>query len=124
METLDIGIITHHLDKGNGIDTAVVRFAEGLSKRNNVTLISERNGFKTEVPFFRLDQGNLSIPTAHKILDKLDLDVISSHFVRSNLIASRTKFFHAMHESGLPDISLMDGMKDKLFWEYVHLLNR
>ena len=49
METLDIGIITYHLDRGNGIDSAVVRFAEGLSKRNNVTLISSRNDFKTAI---------------------------------------------------------------------------
>lgn len=123
METLNIGIITYHLDKGNGIDTAVVRFAEGLSRRNNVTLISSRNNFDTDIPFFRLDQRNSRIPTAHYILNKMDLDAISSHFSPSNLIASRTKFFHAMHDAGLPDRYLMRNFKDKLFWAKSSLFN-
>lgn len=123
METLNIGIITYHLDKGNGIDTAVVRFAEGLSRRNNVTLISSRNNFDAEVPFFKLKQGNARIPTAHKILNKMDLDLISSHFIPSNLVASRTKFFHAMHDAGLPDFHLMHSLKDKLFWAKGSLFN-
>jgi glycosyltransferase involved in cell wall biosynthesis len=123
METLNIGIITYHLDKGNGIDTAVVRFAEGLSRRNNVTLISSRNNFDRDVPFFKLNQGNSRIPTAHKILNKMDLDVISSHFIPSNLIASRTKFFHAMHDAGLPDLHLMHSLKDRLFWAKGTLFN-
>ncbi|HEY9204685.1 MAG TPA: glycosyltransferase family 4 protein [Candidatus Methanoperedens sp.] len=116
METLNIGIITYHLDKGNGIDSAVVRFAEGLSRRHNVTLISSRNDFTTCVPFVRLDQSNPRIPTAHKILNMMDFDVISSHFIPSNLIASRTKFFHVMHDAGLPDLHLMHGVKERLFW--------
>ena len=123
METLNIGIITYHLDKGNGIDTAVVRFAEGLSRRNNVTLISSRNNFDTDIPFFKLNQSNSRIPTAHYILNKMDLDVISSHFSPSNLIASRTKFFHAMHDAGLPDRYLMRNFKDKLFWAKSSLFN-
>ncbi|MCE8425736.1 MAG: glycosyltransferase family 4 protein [Candidatus Methanoperedens sp.] len=123
METLNIGIITYHLDKGNGIDTAVVRFAEGLSKKNNVTLISSRNNFNTDIPFFKLDQRNSRIPMAHNILNKMDLDVISSHFIPSNLIASKTKFFHAMHDAGLPDLHLMHNLKDKLFWAKGSLFN-
>jgi glycosyltransferase involved in cell wall biosynthesis len=123
METLNIGIITYHLDKGNGIDTAVVRFAEGLSKRNNVTLISSRNNFTTHLPFFKLNQGNSRILTAHKVLNKMDLDVLSSHFIPSNLIASRTKFFHAMHDAGLPDLHLMHGLKERLFWAKGSLFN-
>jgi len=123
METLNIGIIAYHLDKGNGIDTAVVRFAEGLSQRNNVTLISSRNNFDTDVPFFKLDQGNSRIPTAHHILNKMDLDVISSHFIPSNLIASKTKFFHVMHDAGLPDLHVMHRLKDKLFWAKGSIFN-
>jgi len=123
MEKLNIGIITYHLDKGNGIDTAVVRFAEGLSKKNNVTLIASRNNFKTDIPFFKLNQNNLKIPDAHKILNKMDLDVLSSHFIPSNFIASRTKFFHALHDAGTPDLSLMHNLKDKMFWVKSYMLN-
>ncbi|MCZ7356122.1 MAG: glycosyltransferase family 4 protein [Candidatus Methanoperedens sp.] len=123
MESLNIGIITYHLDKGNGIDSAVVRFAEGLSKRNNVTLIASRNNFETDVPFLQINQDNSKIPGAHKILNKMDLDVLSSHFVPSNFIASRTKFFHVMHDAGLPDFYLMNGLRERLFWLKSHLLN-
>ncbi len=123
METLDIGIITYHLERGNGIDAAVVRFAEGLSKKNNVTLISSKNNFNTDIPFFKLRQDNLSILSAHSILNKMGFDVLSSHFIPSNFIASRTKFFHAMHDAGTPDICLMNNLKDKLFWIKSYTLN-
>ncbi|WP_174591718.1 glycosyltransferase family 4 protein [Methanocella conradii] len=122
METLNICIGTYRLAKGNGIDVSVYQFARELAKRHNVTIAvmhSDMDLHEIDVLKYRIGFGD-GILGAAKDLDKHHFDLISTHYSPFDLIASRTRIPHYLHDPGVPPFKKLRWIREKRFWAIVN----